>query len=424
MNTQNTEVGSFTIDNLFQIKGISEPCLSPDGKQVLFVITEADKTGNGWLSSIVLLSIHDQKLTVLTKGSSPRWSPDGSAFAFQNDEGELWIYHMGKREATYLVQVYDSSYFMGHLAEKGFAWSPDGQSIAYVSADPFPFPSETENDRIEINRILYKSKGGRGRSFYADDHFSHIWLIPISGGEPENLTPGIYNEHSISWSPDGRQLAFISNRSSDPDNNQQFNLWTVDVHTKEVVRLTDDAGTSYQPVWSPDGTSIAYLATTSERSTNDSLAEDTQLYLYSCSDCTARWLSASLDRRIGSISWHPEGEFIYFLAEHEGRTPIYKISAKTAAIQKIVDGEFRITEYTMGRTGSDMVYVSMDTCHPQELFLASENGNGPQQLTQLNTGFSRKTLFQAASIRGEAVVMVSLFQKVVSLIGVEEIIWI
>src|SRR5690606_34455183 len=218
---------SLTIDNLLKIKGVSDLSLSPDGKQVLCVITEADETGNDWLGSIALLSIEDQKLTRLTQGSSPRWSPDGFAFAFQNDAGELWIYDIEKREARYLVQVYDSSYFMGHLVEKCFAWSPDGRYLAYVSADPYLLsPADVENDSIAVNRILYKSKGGRGRSFYADDYLSHIWLIPVSGGEPENLTPGDHNEHSISWSPDGQQLAFISNRSADPDNNQQFNLWT------------------------------------------------------------------------------------------------------------------------------------------------------------------------------------------------------
>ncbi len=398
MNAEHKKADSLTIDDLLQLKGISDPCLSPDGKQVLCVITEAEVTGNGWLSSIALISIHDQKLIVVTEGSSPRWSPKGSAFAFQNDVGELWIYDLEKREASYLVQVYESSYFMGHLVEKCFAWSPDGRYIAYVSADPSSISSEGDKkDSLAFNRLLYKSKGGRGRSFYADDCLTHIWLIPASGGVAENLTPGDYNEHSISWSPDGRQLAFISNRSLDPDNNQRFNLWSVDVDTKEVTRLTDDVGTAYQPVWSPDGKSIAYLATTSERSTNDSLWEDTQLYLYSFPNGSSQCLSTKLDRRVGNVSWHLEGEFIYFVAEQEGCTPVCRISIKTNEIEVVIDGEFRITDYALSQVGNEIVYVGTDTKHPQELFLASKNEKEPLQLTQLNATFVGENVLQESS---------------------------
>jgi Tol biopolymer transport system component len=119
-----------------------------------------------------------------------------------------------------------------------------------------------------VDRLLYKTKGGYGRPFFADDHVTHVWVVPATGGEPELITPGKYYDHSICWSPDGLHIAFISNRTSDPDNNQQNDLWRVSIQTRQVTRLTEGPGTAFQPRWSPDGKLIAHLAITSKVSTN------------------------------------------------------------------------------------------------------------------------------------------------------------
>ena len=369
----------FCLDDLARINSISSPCLSPDSSQIACVITQPDMDQNSSHDYVTLVARENKHQRTLVAGTSPRWSPSGSEIAYESPEGALWIYQVENDEKRWLTQRYDSAYFMGHLAEKNFLWSPDGTHIAYLSTCPFSASAEPEA-RV-INRLLYKTKGGRGRPLFTDDRLTHIWLIPTSGGEPEVITPGDYNEHSISWSPDSRQIAFISNRSADPDNNQYSDLWKVDVVTQEVVRLTDDRGSAFQPAWSPDGKFIAYLATTRIISTNDSPADDTHLYLLPARGGSPRCLTKALDRRIENISWHPNGEYIYFTAGSEGTTSLYRISIASKAIETVITGKFQLLEYSLSTTGEDMVSVRTTTHHPAELYLTRENSPDTVQLT-------------------------------------------
>jgi dipeptidyl aminopeptidase/acylaminoacyl peptidase len=230
---------------------------------------------------------------------------------------------------------------------------------------------------------LYKTKGGRGRSFFADDYLTHIWRVPTSGGEPELITPGDYNEHSLSWSPDGSQLAFISNRSEDPDNNQYDDLWTVDIKSKAITRLTNDHGTAFQPSWSPDGKYIAYLATTGVISTNDSPAEDTHLYLIDATGGLSRSLTKSLDRRIENITWSFNGSFIYFTAGNYGMTPLFRVSVISGTIEEVIKGKFHLLEFSLSNDAEMVVYTSTCMNQPAEIFLMQQWPENRQHIIQV-----------------------------------------
>lgn len=377
---------SFNLDMLFQLNGLSCPRISPDGKQVVFVITTSNLSRNCRKDHIALLTIDDKRLRLLTEGTSPSWSPGGVEIAYEYAEGGqsgIWIFNLAENKKKFLTPVYHSDYFIDHLERKGFAWSPDGRYIAYLSALRFAAADAQKDVRV-INRLLYKTKGGNNRPSFTDDYLTHIWVKPVSGGEAEIITPGSYNEHSISWSPGSSQIAFISNRSADPDNNQRSDLWTVDIKTKEVCRLTEGPGSAFQPAWSPLGNFIAYLATTSVISTNDSLSDDTHLYLVPSGSGDPRCVTKALDRRIENICWHPNGKFIHFTAGNEGATPLYRVALSSGQITPVLNGNFHLMEYSSDPEGNDIVFVRTDIPHPPELFLFRENDPDPVRLTHRN----------------------------------------
>lgn len=385
----------FCLDDLFELIGVSSAKLSPDGIQVLCVITTTNPTVNNRKDSIILINLSNNQQTFLTEGSSPCWSPDGLEFAYESEDGDLWIYNLEKDQKRFLARIYQSSYFMGHMAEKNFSWSPDGKHIAFVSTLPYSTSDGMETEVRVINRLLYKTKGGRGRPFFTDDHLSHVWIIPVSQGEPELITAGNYNEHSISWSSDSGNIAFISNRSENPDNNQSYDLWSINIETKKLERLTEKFGTVFQPACSPDGKMIAFLAITGRITTNDSPSEDTQLYVLPAGGGSPRCLTRLIDRRIENIAWNRGGEFIYFTAGSEGQTSIYRVSVTTGIAETIIAGRFHILEYSLNTINKDIVYVSTDINHPPEVFHFQEQ-NSITQITNQNESLVSKCRLQDA----------------------------
>lgn len=374
----------FTLADQFDVVGVSGVKLSPDGTHLLCVTTRIDVDRNSRRDFIVLINLDNRDQKVLAEGSAPCWSPDGFEIAYQSEDGGLWIYHLARDEKRQLGRIYESSFFLGYRVDKNFFWSPDGKHIAYVSALPALAEEGNKKEVRVIDRLLYKSKGGRGRSFFADDDLTHVWVIPASGGEAQLVTAGEYNEHSISWSADSREIVFISNRSGDPDNNQLYDLWRLDIKTKQVSRLTENFGTIVQTACSPDGGDIAFVATTQKVTSSDSPSEDTHLFILSGSDAAPRCLTRSVDRKIENISWHPGGEFVYFMAGSEGRTLLYRVSIVTETVEVVIDGNFHILEYSLSAGTGDIAFARTDITHPSEAFLFQPHENRVLQITDFN----------------------------------------
>ncbi len=395
----NQDTGFFHIHDVFTIKNLSGVKLSPDGSKIVCVTTIPDFNKNTREDYITLISAKDKQFNILTEGTSPLWSPDGLQIAYQAcEKGKtgIWIYNLKDSTRRFVSYLYDSSYFINHLTEKNFSWSPDGRYIAFISTAPFSDSDNEEKEVMVINRLLYKTKGGCGRPFFADQQLTHIWIIPAEGGQPQIITPGNYNEHSISWSPDNLHIAFISNHTCDPDNNQKCDLWRVNIQTKEVTQLTDDLGTAFQPRWSPDGKYIAYLGTTGAISTNDSQSEDMHLYIISSNGGLPQCLTKSLDRRIENIHWHPHGDLIYFTAGNEGATPLYKVSVTAGNIEIVIGKKCQILDYSFSAEGESMAYLNTDITHPPEIFLKEASQQNFTQITNQNESVVNKCRLQNA----------------------------
>lgn len=371
-----------TPEDLFAVKDVGDARLSPDGRWVVFTLSRTDFAKNRSYSNLWLASSQGaEPATQVSAGdfndASPRWSPDGKWIAFMsNRDGKsaLWVLELASRELRMITPVERSNFFHSKAGEM-MCWSPDSREIAFVAADK---PAQTESrDPLVISRIQYKTRTG-----FSDNLRQHIYIVTLADKSVRPLTRGSYDEHSIAWSPDGREVAFLSNRQADPDANFNYDIFAIEVATGKQRRITQTPGVELQPVWSPDSNWLAYSATKRLVTTIDSVAEDNHVWVIKRDGTEAKEVSASLDRRTGTPQWSADGATIYFTAGDRGRTLIYRVAATGGAVTPLFDQNVQVGSFSL--SGQTIAFTQSSEAAPAELFSASADGAQSRALTTFN----------------------------------------
>ena len=369
-------------EDMFALKEIGNPRLSPDGTQVVYTVSVPDRTGNRYTSNLWIVALDGKAPAPLTTGeasdSSPRWSPDGRKIAFASDRNgkpALWVIDVATREMRSLADWERSNAFISKAGE-AICWSPDSRQIAFVAAPKAGTNSESTDPRV-ITRLQYKT-----RTSLSDNKHSHIFVVSLEDGKVRQLTRGNFDEHSIAWSPHGDEIAFLSNRLPDPDATLNYDIFTIEVAKGIEHRLTQTPGVEMSPAWSPDGSSIVYTATKRKITTIDSVAEDAHVWVLDRVTLDAKEISAALDRRAASPQWSADGSNIYFIAGDQGSTRIYRVGNDGGAVSPVFVEQSQLGSLTVG--GRYLAFTRTDETSPAELWAARMDGSERRPLTSVN----------------------------------------
>ncbi len=380
-----------TIDDYFQIRDVGQPELSPDGQWVVYTVRTKMLKEDKNETRIWMVSTHSGDPLPMTdesvSSSHPRWSPDGKYLAFTSSrnggKSQVWLLNRLGGEAVRLTDILQG---VGD-----FEWSPDSTRLVLVLKDPKPEDAEAAKEKDKtppkpktqppyvIDRLQFK----QDTVGYLDNHRSHLYVFNIEKKSVTQITSGDFDDSEPAWSPDGKTLAFTSNRSTpDPDRNFNTDIWVVDAENTDkgahLTQITTNPGADRSPTWSPDGKRIAFV------SQIDAKAIDYATQHLAIAPSTGgeeKVLTLALDRSVRRPRFSLDGNSIYFLAEDDGTQNLCRIPATGGDITRPIGGRVTVAYFSLGKDGAIAAQIGTSD-RPDEIFL--QNGSELTRLTKTN----------------------------------------
>jgi dipeptidyl aminopeptidase/acylaminoacyl peptidase len=376
-----------TIDDYFQIREVHDPQLSPDAQSVAYVVKTAILKTDKNEERIWMVPRSGGDAIALTaegvSSSHPRWSPDGKSIAFLSERNkgqtQVWLLNLRGGEAQRLTETPQDV--------EDFAWSPDGRRSVLVLRDASPEQLEAAKEAKDkegeapskekkktpkpyvIDRLQFKMD----EIGYVDRRRTHLFVFDLAAKSLTQVTSGDYDDSEPAWSPDGKLLAFTSNRSKpDPDLTYNSDIWVVASNNSDKgahpAQVTTNPGADAIPAWSPDGKWLTYVTQL-----------DPKLFDYATKHIAvspavggeAKVLSLAFDRMSITPHFSPDGKSIYFIADDDGTQNVCRVLVSSGEITRPVPGRLMVNDYSLAPTGHLVAQIATID-RPDELFAVSD----------------------------------------------------
>ncbi|HEX3272621.1 MAG TPA: S9 family peptidase [Ktedonobacterales bacterium] len=390
-----------TPEDLYALRLVEDPRLSPDGATVVYVLQEMDRASYEYRHSLWLIATDAKtparRFTAGPNDSHARWSPDGKTIAFLRAPGtgvkpknaaerergvgraQIWVIPVDGGEARQLTWL---RYGAGEPV-----WSPDGKAIAFSAQTGQPDDPEVDDAALEgrdlprvrtIDRLAHKldSVG------YTYELRSHLFVVAADEEHPRprQLTEGDWDDGSPAWSPDGARIAFTSDRSEQRWRWPAASVWALDLATEALTRLSDEAYGASSPSWSPDGREIAFLVSPRRHGVGHTdlcvapadpaegkLRLLTQDFVPSCSDTCIDDLRGS--HGAPQLVWSADGQEIFFLASMRGTTHVYAARVSGDWLpRRVTDGPRRVYAFSLNHATTTLALGVSDPADPGDLY--------------------------------------------------------
>lgn len=401
-----------TAEDLFRLKLVSDPQIDPSGTQIVYGLQRTDRAQNKYFSNLWLVRADGTENRPFTQGEqsdrNARWSPDGHWIAFLSDRGEtsqLWLISAHGGEARKLTALEE-----GSLAD--ISWSPDGTRILFRYR-PKPewqrkaVREEREKQKLStpplrIRRLSYREEGC---GYFGEERW-HLYVIAVESGKVTQITTGETDQGSAAWSPDGTRVAFVTNRSPDPDRTPQLDeIRIVPADGSGAEQLIEaPAGPKGALTWSPDGRSFAYYGHTDTRDVWS--ATEPHLWILPAEGGEARDLMAELDRPAGDATlgdvrsfgggwqgptWTPDSRNLFFLVSDRGACHLYHASVEDGRLTNLTPNHpGEIASLSLDRAAQRAAVVAGDPGVPGEVYTLSLTG--PEAELQAVTALTEEFL--------------------------------
>lgn len=368
--------------DVYRLRSVSDLQVSPDGGWMAYVLSTVDSVKDRSNGDLWMVSADGSQSVQLTNSPDgerqPRFSPDGKFLSFlakRGDDKASQVYLLDRRggEAIRATEI------KGEIGEH--RWYPDGSALLLTVKQAST--ADTAASKIRLPHVIDRYQFKEDDEGYKDRRAKHLYRYTLATKKLDTLTSGAYDEEQAAISPDGRLIAFVSNRTADPDRNENSAIYVMEAKPGAPARqITDWPGTESTPVWSPDGKWIAYLQSSSDEPFT--MYGQRLLAVVSADGGTPAILSASLDRPASAPRWSSNSAVAAVMSD-DRQTPLVSFDVPSGRNRRLLDGERSVSNLQWDAKNARWLMMISSPQRPPEIFALKDGALKP--LTKLHDEF-------------------------------------
>jgi dipeptidyl aminopeptidase/acylaminoacyl peptidase len=374
---------AFTVDDFLALKTVGDPRPSPDGSLVAYTVTTNSLADNRGITRIHLVEVANGRSRELATGAgsarAPRWSADGKSLAFiSTAEGgsQIWRVAVDSGKPVKVTSV------PGGVGD--FISAPDGKTFFFTR--DVQWPAGQEKSQYPTDARIWNDLFYRHWNEWRAGTRQHVFRVNLGKEEIVDLTPFdrdvpslALGGNDLALSAPGTELALVFNPDSAIASSTNNDIYVAGPDGSGRQAITTNPANDHSPTYSPDSRYIAYLA----MAVPGFEADRQQVWLYERATGRRTSLTPDWDLSVGAIAWTNDSRALIAEVEERGKHVFYRIELPGGARTRILTDGLN-TALSIPRRSDILVFLRQSASRPAEVYVANADGGGLRQLTRVN----------------------------------------